>query len=109
MPEKHFDLVTAVSGSGPAYFFLLMEQLVGIGRRKGLSKEIAETLAVQTAVGAGQLARHAAVSPGELRRMVTSKKGTTEAALSYLSKRKFEQIFSKAVDQAIQRAKAMSR
>jgi len=109
LQEKHFDLVTAVSGSGPAYFFLMMEGLVAACLREGLSEETAELLAVQTAVGASLLARSSALSPGELRRMVTSKRGTTEAALKILEARKFPQILQQAVRAALERGRQLSR
>ena len=107
--ERYFDLVTAVSGSGPAYFFLLMELLSQAAQKGGLSKEAADLLAIQTAVGAAQLTKTSAKRPGELRQMVTSKKGTTEAALKYLSKKGFSQIFIQAVGQAEKRAKQLSQ
>ena len=107
--ENYFDLVTAVSGSGPAYFFLLMEFLSQTARRGGLSRASADLLAVQTAVGAARLAQASAQGPDELRRLVTSKKGTTDAALRYLSKKGFSKIFIQAVQQAVRRAKQLSK
>lgn len=109
LPEKYFDVVTAVSGSGPAYFFLMMELLAKFGKRSGLSKRDAELLAVQTALGAALLARSAKESPDVLRKRVTSKKGTTEAALSHLSKRGFEKLFSEALSRAVKRSRELSR
>jgi len=107
--ENYFDLVTAVSGSGPAYFFLLMEFLSQAARRGGLSRASADLLAVQTAVGAARLAQVSVQGPGKLRRMVTSKKGTTDAALRYLSQKGFSKIFIQAVQQAVKRAKQLSK
>lgn len=109
LAEKHFDLVTALSGSGPAYFFLLMEQLANFGMKKGLSQKNAEALAVQTAVGAALLARTSQISPASLRQMVTSKKGTTEAALQVLASKHLPEIFSKAFTAALKRGRALSR
>jgi len=109
LSERHFDLVTAISGSGPAYFFLLMELLSGIGSKHGLHKKTAELLAVQTAVGASLLAQSSAFAPGELRKMVTSKKGTTEAALNVLFKKKFPSTFQMAVEAALKRGRQLSR
>jgi len=106
--EKYFDLVTAISGSGPAYYFFLMELLVKIGTEQGLPKKSAELLAVQTAVGAGLLAQASMFSPEELRRMVTSKGGTTEAALKVLEKQKFPAIFRKAIKAAVNRGRELS-
>ena len=108
VPERQFDLVTALSGSGPAYFFLLMELLVHIGVRGGLAKTTARLLAVQTALGAAKLAQASSVEPGELRRRVTSKKGTTEAALRYLERKKFPKMFSEAIARAVRRSRQLS-
>ena len=107
--EPYFDLVTAVSGSGPAYFFLMMEMLADFAETKGLSKKDAQTLAVQTAVGAGLLAESSSISPAEFRKMVTSKGGTTEAALRVLEERKFGEIFHQALEAAFQRGRELSR
>lgn len=107
LPEKFFDLVTAISGSGPAYFFLLMELLAREGEVQGLSPEIARELAVQTAVGAGQLARQAKVSPEELRKQVTSKGGTTAAALEVFEKKGFGEIVSAGIRAALERGREL--
>lgn len=109
LPEKHFDLVTAVSGSGPAYFFLLMELLVQVAERGGIGKKEARLLAVQTALGAAKLASLSALSPQELRKQVTSKKGTTDAALRFLAKRGFSNLFISAVRRAVQRARELNQ
>lgn len=109
LPEDAFDLVTAVSGSGPAYFFLLMELLAEKGMEKGLSREVSELLAVQTAVGAALLARMSGTSPEELRKMVTSKGGTTEAALRHLEENKFPAVFLDAVEAALNRGRELSQ
>lgn len=109
LEERYFDWVTAVSGSGPAYFFLLMELLSQAAQKGGLSKSSADLLAIQTAAGAARLAQNSAQGPEQLRKMVTSKKGTTEAALQYLSKKKFGPIFVEAVHQAMKRAKQLSQ
>lgn len=106
--ETLFDLVTAVSGSGPAYFFLLMESLERIGIRKGLPPETARLLAVQTAIGAAQVARESAGSIRELRDRVTSKRGTTEAALKIFSERGFEPLIDAAVEAAERRGRELS-
>lgn len=109
VPEKYMDLVTAVSGSGPAYFFFLMEILAQFAKSKGLSEKEAVTLAVETAYGAGKLATVSLESPEVLRKRVTSKGGTTEAALSVLFKKNTPQIFKLALERAIKRAKELSR
>jgi pyrroline-5-carboxylate reductase len=82
--EGLLDAVTAVSGSGPAYVFLLMECLAEAGAEAGLEPELAARLALATVSGAGELARRSADSPTTLRRNVTSPNGTTEAALKVL-------------------------
>ncbi len=107
--EKQFDVVTAVSGSGPAYFFLLMELLANFAETHGFSKESAKRLSVQTALGAAKLAKLSSENPEALRKQVTSKGGTTEAALSFLFKKKAPEIFGQAFLQAVRRAKALSR
>ncbi|WP_091360367.1 pyrroline-5-carboxylate reductase [Amphritea atlantica] len=79
--EAQLDAVTAVSGSGPAYYFLIMEAMVAAGEKLGLSREVAQQLTIQTALGAAEMARQSDVEPAELRRRVTSPKGTTEQAI----------------------------
>jgi pyrroline-5-carboxylate reductase len=107
LPEKRLDLVTAISGSGPAYFFHLMELLTDFGVRQGLSSEVAEVLAVQTGLGAALLAKGSQESCAELRQRVTSKKGTTEAALKTLQRGKFGKIFQRALQAAMDRSRAL--
>ena len=111
LPEKTFDLVTAISGSGPAYFFYLIELLTDFGIRRGLSKKIAETLAIETGVGATLLAKHSCGthSAGGLRQMVTSKKGTTEAALKTLQRGKFKEVFQRALAAAVARSRELRK
>ncbi|MCY4259212.1 MAG: pyrroline-5-carboxylate reductase [Rhodobacteraceae bacterium] len=82
--EADIDCVTGVSGSGPAYVFYLIETLARAAEDSGLAADIAMSLAVETVAGAGQLARCASETPEELRRNVTSPRGTTEAALRHL-------------------------
>jgi pyrroline-5-carboxylate reductase len=107
--ERDFDTVTAVSGSGPAYFFLLMERLMEEAAGRGIRKKYAEILAVQTALAAALLAVSSGAPPDVLKRMVTSKGGTTEAALRVLEKAGFERTFHEAVRAAVRRAGEMSR
>lgn len=109
LPEKHLNLVTAISGSGPAYFFLLMELLLGEGKAQGLSEKAARELAVQTAVGAALLAKNSTFLPDELRRRVTSKGGTTEAALRVFEKRGLAGIVSKGIRAALKRGRELSK
>lgn len=82
--EAHLDAVTAISGSGPAYFFLLMEALETAGTEMGLKPELARLLSLQTGFGAAKLALESKDSPADLRRRVTSPGGTTERAVEVL-------------------------
>jgi pyrroline-5-carboxylate reductase len=102
--EPLLDVVTAVSGSGPAYFFLLMEALEDAGRAQGLPAEVARRLAVVTAQGAGAMAATLDASPKQLRDQVTSRGGTTAAALAVLDAADLRGIFSAAVAAATRRA-----
>jgi len=109
--EKLLDAVTAVSGSGPAYFFLMMEEMVKAGVKLGLKRETAEKLVLQTAKGAGILAAESAskgITPDVLRKNVTSPGGTTEAALKVFAKRNFEKIVNDALAAAAKRSKELS-
>jgi len=102
--ETHIDAVTAVSGSGPAYFFLLMELLEAAGVELGLTAEVSRALAVETAYGAAYMARELDDSPAVLRQQVTSKGGTTEAALQVFATRDLASIVSSAVKAAAARS-----
>jgi len=109
--EDLLDAVTAVSGSGPAYFFLLMEEMIKVGIELGLSEEIAKELVLQTAKGAGMLAVEADKSgegPAVLRQKVTSPGGTTEAALKILAEAKFGSLIAAAVRKARERSQQLS-
>jgi pyrroline-5-carboxylate reductase len=102
--EQHMDIVTAVSASGPAYFFLLIEMLEHAGAAQGLAPEVSRKLAVETAYGAGAMARAASDTPAVLREQVTSKGGTTAAALQVLEERHIRDAFDAAVAAATRRA-----
>ena len=102
--EQHLDIVTAVSGSGPAYFFLLIEMLEHAGVAQGLSPEISRKLAIETAYGSGAMAHAASDPPSVLREQVTSKGGTTAAALRVLEDRRIREAFDAAVAAATRRA-----
>ncbi|HEX6929900.1 MAG TPA: pyrroline-5-carboxylate reductase [Gammaproteobacteria bacterium] len=106
--ERQLDAVTAVSGSGPAYFFFLMELLEKAGRDLGLPAETARLLTLQTAYGAARMALESAEDPGKLRERVTSPGGTTAAALNHLAKTGFEKSFTGAVEAACRRSAALS-
>lgn len=102
--ESLMDAVTAVSGSGPAYFFLLMEMLEAIGAELGLPAEVSRVLAVETAYGSGRMAREGSDTPALLRQQVTSKGGTTEAALKVLESKQVRDMFREAVSAAAKRS-----
>jgi pyrroline-5-carboxylate reductase len=109
--EDLIDAVTAVSGSGPAYYFLLMEEMIKAAVELGLPKTVAKDLVLQTAKGAGLLAVEAdktGESPAELRRKVTSPGGTTEAALKVLAEGKFGPLIEAAVKKARDRSRELS-
>jgi len=98
------DAVTAVSGSGPAYFFLLIEALEDAGTALGLPPATARHLAVHTALGAGRMVTEGTESPATLREQVTSKGGTTAAALDVLERAGMRGIFAAAIAAAARRS-----
>ena len=102
--EAQLDAVTALSGSGPAYVFYFLEAMVQAGSAMGLSREQAHQLAVQTFVGASALAKASSESPEILRERVTSKGGTTYAALMALEQAGVKQHFVQAMQAAYKRA-----
>ena len=105
--ETQLDAVTALSGSGPAYMFYFMEAMVEAGTSMGLDPEQAYKLAVATFIGSGELARASTESPEVLRQRVTSKGGTTYAALSSLEHDQVKAQFVKAMQAAGLRAKEL--
>jgi pyrroline-5-carboxylate reductase len=108
--EDKMDAVTAVSGSGPAYLFLLVEALAAAGRSAGLGEATANALARETIVGAGALLGSTSESPSELRKAVTSPGGTTAAALDVLmSAGGLPDLMRKAVDAAARRGAELAR
>ena len=102
--EKHLDAVTALSGSGPAYVFYFIEAMVQAGVDMGLSHDQARTLAIGTFVGAAELARASDEPPEILRARVTSKGGTTHAALSSMEQDDVKKQFMRAMHAARRRA-----
>ena len=106
--EAQLDAVTAISGSGPAYFFLLIEMLEQTGVALGLPAEVSRKLATETAYGSGRMAREASESAATLRQQVTSKGGTTEAALQHLEANNVRAIFAAAVTAAARRSAALA-
>jgi pyrroline-5-carboxylate reductase len=107
--EAQMDVVTAVSGSGPAYFFLLIEMLEQAGTKLGLPADVSHRLAVETAYGSGLMAREASESAATLREQVTSKGGTTEAALKHLEAHNVRAIFADAIAAAARRSSELAQ
>lgn len=106
--ESLLDAVTALSGSGPAYFFYIMEIMEQVGIKMGLEADSARLLTLQTAFGAAKMALESEESAGKLRQRVTSPGGTTERALSVLIDEKLDQLFEKALTAAQQRAQELA-
>ncbi len=105
--EKYIDMATAVSGSGPAYFFLFVEVLVEAAVHIGLPHDVAQELVLQTMLGSAHLIQKSGKEPTELRRMVTSPGGTTAEALLELEKGGFANLLTQAVSAAYNKAKRL--
>ncbi len=106
--ESMLDAVTAVSGSGPAYFFLLMEKMIDAAVELGIDSEIARKLVLQTAKGSAELALISNDHPAELRRKVTSPNGTTEAALKVFTEAGLENTLVAGIKRAHSRSVELS-
>ncbi|XOV86124.1 MAG: pyrroline-5-carboxylate reductase [Pseudomonadota bacterium] len=106
--EADLDAVTAVSGSGPAYFFLVMEVMQKAAESLGLAPETSQRLVLQTALGAARMAMQGPESPAQLRRNVTSPGGTTEAAINSLLAAGIEQAFADALHAAAERSRELA-
>ena len=104
LPESLMDAVTAVSGTGPAYFFYLAEAIIAGGVDLGLSHDVATELVVQTMIGSAALLNQADMEAAELRQMVTSPGGTTAAAVEVLDAAKVQDLFRDAVVTAARRS-----
>jgi pyrroline-5-carboxylate reductase len=107
--EQALDAITALSGSGPAYFFMFMEAMINAGCELGLDRETATTLAMQTSLGASRMALESDVDLVELRRRVTSPAGTTESAVQSFEKDGLRDIVTNAMRAAADRAAEMAR
>lgn len=107
--EPDLDAVTAVSGSGPAYFFLLMELMERAGRDMGLEADAVHLLVTETALGAARMAAASTDSPAELRRKVTSPGGTTQRAVEYMQNAGIGDCVPAALMAARDRADEMGR
>ena len=106
--EQALDAVTAVSGSGPAYFFLVMEAMQAAGESMGLSTDTAKQLTLQTALGAAKMALSSDVDTAELRRRVTSPGGTTAEALNVFDDQGLKGIFTQAMEACRDRSEELA-
>jgi pyrroline-5-carboxylate reductase len=107
--EEQIDAVTALSGSGPAFVYMVIEALAAGGTKCGLPSDVALALATQTVLGAAELARTTGCSPEELRKMVVTPGGTTSAGLAVMEKNKTTESISAAVEAAAARGQEMAR
>jgi pyrroline-5-carboxylate reductase len=108
LPEKHQDAVTATSGSGPAYFFLLAEAMIEACILLGLSRDVASELIIQTMLGSARMLRDTGRHPVELREMVTSPGGTTIMAIRHLEQAGVRAAFLNAIDAAWKRSSELA-
>lgn len=105
--ESQIDALSTISGSGPAYVFLLIEELTAAAREKGFAEADARLLAEQTFIGAAELLAASGENPAELRRQVTSPGGTTERAIAVLQEAQLAELFTRATDAALARAREL--
>ena len=108
VPESQMDALSTISGSGPAYFFLLVEEFTRAAVAKGFTQPEARAMAEQTFIGAAALLAASDVNPAELRRRVTSPNGTTERAIGVLQDARLDELFGRATDAALARAREMA-
>ncbi len=108
VPESQIDPLSTISGSGPAYVFLLIEALTEAAVGKGFSDAQARLMAEQTFIGAAALLEASGTDPAELRRRVTSPKGTTERAIAVLQAAHLDGVFAEATDAALARARELA-
>lgn len=108
VPESQIDALSTISGSGPAYVFYLIEQLTRAAVDKGFAEADARLMAEQTFIGSAELLRTTGEDPAELRRRVTSPKGTTERAVAVLEQAGIAAVFDEATDAALARAKELA-
>tara|TARA_Y100000768_G_scaffold66252_1_gene46017 strand:- start:5976 stop:6806 length:831 start_codon:yes stop_codon:yes gene_type:complete len=109
VPEELMDPVTALSGTGPAYVFHTMEAMISSGVEMGIPPEMAQRLVLQTVFGAAQLAMDSDLDPTTLREAVTSRGGTTDAAISYLEEHHYTRLVIEAILAAMDRSKDLGR
>ena len=108
LPEAQIDALSTISGSGPAYVFLLIEELTKAALGKGFAEPEARLMAEQTFIGAAALLEASGEEPAELRRRVTSPKGTTERAVAVLQAARLDEVFAEATDAALARARELA-
>jgi pyrroline-5-carboxylate reductase len=108
VPESQLDALSTISGSGPAYVFYLIEQLTATAIDKGFTREQAALMVQGTFRGASELLAASGDDPAELRRRVTSPKGTTERAIMALEEANLKQVFDRATDAALARARELA-
>jgi pyrroline-5-carboxylate reductase len=108
VPESQLDALSTISGSGPAYVFFLIEQLTATAIDKGFTPDEARVLVNGTFLGAAELLVSSGEAPGELRRKVTSPKGTTERAIGVLEDADLKSLFDRATDAALARARELA-
>ncbi len=108
LPEAQIDALSTISGSGPAYVFLLIEELTRAAQAQGFDDDIARLMVQQTFLGASLLLEATGDDPEELRRRVTSPKGTTERAIAVLQEAELAELFTRATDAALARARELA-
>ena len=109
VPEEQIDAVTGLSGSGPAYIFMIIEALSDAGVKMGLSRDVANELTIQTVLGSALLVRETGTTPGELQNRVPSPGGTTLAGLHALEKGSLRATLMNAVEKATLRSKELAK
>jgi pyrroline-5-carboxylate reductase len=107
--EAHMDVVTAISGSGPAYYFLFVEAVISAAIKLGLDKDTATKLAIETLSGSAALLKSSTTDPTLLRQRVTSPGGTTAAAIASFEKNNFQNIIIDAISAATERGKTLNQ
>ena len=109
LPERQLDAVTGISGSGPAYVFLVAEALIDAGVTAGLSRQVSQQLVVGTMLGSARMMAETGEDPGALRAAVTSPGGTTAAAVRTLEFKAVRSAFIEAVAAATERSRQLGR
>jgi pyrroline-5-carboxylate reductase len=107
--EEIINLSTALSGSGPGFFFRILESFIIAGYKSGLDKEVSKKLAIETFIGSAELINLSNSSPQDLRKAVTSPGGTTEAGLNYLENINIDEIITQTISEAVNRGNELSK